>query len=134
MLSVKSRRQFFENNPSGKPTTNQAFWRWHNGVRSLFCKLRAVGLACRQSAAIFSGLLLLASNLHAAGNQFNTWDWEVNNWSKVRVVAQSSSVSSATSQKVTKFVQHLKQWDIRRFVPRASVYAGADLNALKAPL
>lgn len=104
----------------------------HNNVSALFCKWWAFGLS-RRLTAIVPILLLIASALHAAIPPISTFDPEVRIWAKVRVPAQTNTVTDAEYSMATEFMLFLKQKGLRQKIKRCGIYLGSGLESCRAP-
>lgn len=78
-------------------------------------------------------LLVTVLAAKAAIPPISTFDSEVRDW-RVRVIAETNSVSDASYVKATEFMLYLKYTCIRTNIAWCGVFLGTSLTALSAPL
>jgi len=87
----------------------------------------------RVLTAILSFLFLNASPVFAAIPPISTWDYQVHNWARVRVVAETNNVSDSSYVAATQFMLYLRYTGLRSKIKWCGIYLGTSLTALSAP-
>jgi hypothetical protein len=133
LVSSINRRRFLKNDPFPESMTDEVNSIWHNNVSALFCKWWAFGFS-RRLTAILPVLLLIASSLNAAIPPIRTYDSEVRDWVKVRLVATTNTLSSLDYAVTTDLVTFMKSRGLRRLVKRMQVYPpSGNLQVMRKP-
>jgi len=78
-------------------------------------------------------LLLTLLCADAAIPPISTWDYQVRDWARNRVVTNSSTISASSYVKATEYMLYLRFTGLRRQIVWSGVYLGDGLNALSAP-